>query len=289
MQMFARFAPRAALVVLAFAARAQAVIVDYNTPGQLTSEFSLNTAVGIPIKYSQVATGGLGNSGAASNLGAQDADHTTAVYTGRSWGLSSPGQSITVSHFVKRRDALITQTPFQMLGVVSDTSERMDGGDSANSYASIRLMPGTSPSDPTALATRVFLQTETKVNGGARVRTTPGLSADLIAGDWYRLSATFAYNSASDVLMSMALENWGPTGTLFQSTVLSMPATLIALSGADQVNSDAMVWPAFRTFLEGGTTLQDDFTVVPEPATFALLLVGVAAARRARPARMRVS
>lgn len=265
-------------MIAATEVRGAAYLVDFNTPGELTNHFSLNVNVGNSIRYTQVASGGLGNSGAVGYLNTLEADHTTAALTDASFDFSGAGDSVTVSMMILRQNAVVSSTPFMMLGILSDVGERMDAGTASNSYASIRIMP-----DPSSLATGVFLQTETKLNGGSRVRVTPGLTASLAAGNWYRMSATFDFSSLTDLTMSAALEDWGTTGAVFQSTVLSLPATLIALSGADQVNGDASVWAAFRGFREGGVSLSDDFRAVPEPAS--LLLLGAAVLHRLRGRR----
>jgi len=257
-------------------ATAQIVNVDYNTPGDLTGQFLLNVNPPTPVKYAQVASGGIGDSGAVDILGAQDAQHTTAVFGLNSFDFTTPGRNVTISQFVKRRAGLLTQTPFLMLGILSDPNERLDDG-VANSYASIRLMPSA-----TATATDVFLQTETKVAGGARLRTTPGLTASLAAGNWYRVEATFDYNGASDLLIGATIEDWGATGASLVSSLLSFPPTLVPLSGADQVNGDSAVWVGYRGFAEGGADLFDNFTATPEPGTLVLLTIGAGAARRAR-------
>lgn len=265
----------AVVVVAATAAVAAPVVVDFDTPGGLVNNFSLNVNNSIPIKYFQVGTGGLGNSGAVDLFGTEDADHTTAVYNQSAYDFSQVGSSVTVSQFVLRQNALITQTPFVMLGILSDVGQRMDGGTSSNSYASIRLNPST-----TATSTDVFLQTETKVAGGGRVRTTPGISVSMIDGNWYRVSATFTYNSASDLLISAVLEDWGAAGAALQSTLFSYGPTSVGLSGFDQINGDSSVWPAFRAFSEGGSNLLDNFSVVPEPTTLGLLLIAALGTRR---------
>jgi len=252
------------------------VLVDFNTPGDLVNRFSLNFNPATVNKYTQVGTGGLDNSGAVDLLNTTDMDHTTAVYIGRFFGFDAPGRTVTISSFVKRQDAFAAQTPWIMLGILSDLNERMDSGEAANSYASIRLEPGSGA----ALPTDVVLKTETKVNGGDRLRITPGLSASLLAGNWYRVSATFTYNSASDLLVGMDLEDWGVNGTALQSNVFSLVPTLINLSGLDQVNGDSKVWVGFRAFHEGGADLLDNFAATPEPASLALLGAAAWLARR---------
>src|SRR5262249_24871955 len=150
---------------------------------------SNNDGTGIS-RYTQVATGGINNSGAVNMLNTVDANHTTAVYVPLSYDFSQPGRSVTVSEFVKRQNALITQTPFINLGILSDVTGRMCGGAAANSYAAVLIVPSSSN-----IPTGVNLLTETKTTGTGRATTNTGLSATLTSGDWYRLSATFTMNS----------------------------------------------------------------------------------------------
>jgi len=266
-----------ALWLAAVVSSAQAGLVDYNSPGDLAANFSINHN-GAANRYLEAPSGGLNGTRAVDIAQTIDAEHATAVYNQRSFRLSLPGDRIRVSQFILRRDALISVTPFMMMGVLSDSTERMDqGGDNTSSYASLRIMPSS-----TNTATDIFLQTETKVNGGSRVRTTPGITGSLVAGHWYLLEAVFEYSSTSDLLVSASLEDWGTVGNALQSTVLTMTPTLIALSGVDQVNGDATVWSGYRGFREGGSDLFDNFSAVPEPATIALILAGALAGIRRR-------
>ncbi len=246
-------------------ARAQFVAVDFNTPNDLTGKFSNNDLAGVS-RYTQVATGGLADSGAVNMLNTVDANHTTAVYNQLSYDFSQSGHSITVSQFVKRQNASITQTPFIMLGILSDLNGRMDAGSASNSYASIRIDPSSA-----STATNVFLQTETKGSGGSRTRFNTGLAASLVPGDWYRVSGTFKMNSPTDLLISMTLEDWGTTGSAFQSTALALNPILISLTGTNLVTGDGSVWVGVRAFDEGGSNLLDNFAAAPEPMTASLL------------------
>lgn len=256
----------------------RAATETFDAPGDLAGHFFLN-ANNNTVKYSQVASGGLANSGAVNILGANDADHTTAVYNRRTFAFSSSGDIVTISTFVRRQDAFITSTPFLMLGILGDSTERLDAGTTTNSYASIRIMPST-----TATAADVFLQTEVKVSGGSRIRTTPGQVGTLAAGHWYKVTATLEYSSASDLLISAVLDDWGTSGMTFSANVFTFGPTLVSLSGADQVNGDTEVWAGFRGFAEGGSDLYDNFRAVPEPSSLLLILSALAAAaRRPRP------
>lgn len=265
-----------ALAATASLANAQFISVDFNTPGDLTTKFSNNDPSGV-IRYAQVASGGLADSGAVNLLNTVDSTHTTAVYNQLSYEFSQPGHSVTVSQFVKRQNALITQTPFIMLGILSDLGGRMDGNTATNSYASIRIDPSSG-----STATSVLLQTETKGNGANRTRVNTGLTASLVSGDWYRVTGTFKMNSATDLLISMTLEDWGPTGAAYQSTALSLSPLLVSLTGSNLVTGDSSVWVGFRAFDEGGSDLLDSFSAAPEPATLSLLGLAALVARRIR-------
>lgn len=277
MKIHNRFGLILAMAVCTYPGAVRAALIDFNTPGDLSTNFNLNFDPGGTNKYFQVASGGLGNSGAVDLLNTTDADHTTAVYNGGSYSLAAPGDSVTISQFILRRTASITQTPFMELGLVSDPNERMDAGANINSYACIRLDPVS-----TAIGTDVSTVIETKINGGSRIRTTVAPARSLVAGHWYLLSVTLAYNSSTDLLASGSLDDWGTTGAAFSSSVMSFGPTAINLSGTDQINGDSSVWAAFRGFHEGGSDIFDNFSSTPEPTALSMLLCIVAVLRRRR-------
>jgi hypothetical protein len=254
---------------------AEAAMEDYDTLGNLASSFSLNVNPPTSVRYAEVASGGLGNSGAVNMLNTLDSAHTTAVYSSGSFDFSSSGAQITFSQFILRKDASLTVTPFYQMGFLSDVGERMDNDAAANSYASVRLMP-----DTVNTATDIFLQTETRINGGPRVRVTPGITATLTAGHWYRFSGTIMNQSSTEIVVSATLEDWGTTGAVFVSTAMQLNPLVVTLSGPDQVNGDSSVWVGWRTFDEGGADLVDAFaaeqlTTVPAVSTWGVVIMGL--------------
>ena len=268
-----RIAAAAAIVcIISCMTPVMATVITYDTPGALTGSFNLNTDAGVAIKYTQVEAGGLGGSGAVDFLNTTDAQHTTAVLNTESFSLAGDGDSVTVSQFVLRQDAIISMTPWTQLGIVSDPTERMDGGLADSSYASVRFDPVDG-----AVATDISLMIETKLANGSRARLPMPITASLEAGHWYRMSATFGYDSESMFAVSTVLEDWGTDGSAYEATVLMLDPTSVPLAGPDQVNGDDSVWGAYRSFHEGGADLHDNFSVVPEPTSLAVLLTGTLA------------
>jgi hypothetical protein len=267
-----------ACALLTMPAAARAGLVDYNAPGDLAANFSLNHA-GAGNKYSEVASGGLGGSRAIASGFPVDAVHTTALFDQNNFSFANVGDSVTMSQFVLRQDdaGFPFEFSFMQLGILQNATGRLGIDIGTDSYVSLRVLSDTvSP-------TGVFLQTEVKGSGdSARTQqNTTGQSADLTAGHWYRLTATFENLSSTDVRITGALEDWGATGSAFQSTILELlgsnPQSTVDLSGlaGSTVLSDGQVWGGWRGFAEGGGALYDNFSIVPEPTTLGLFATGV--------------
>lgn len=241
--------------------------VSWNNPDALNLFFSLNVQAPSAPKYYQLPGGGI-SAGRRSVeiLAMTDVEHTTAVFNKYyvwPW-LQNPGDKITVWQDVLRQPASSADVPFLQLGLVSDLNERMDGGTSTNSYASMRLMPSlTSP------ATGVRLQVETKVEGGSPIQTDVGGDFSLMDDHWYRFETVYEYESSSSLLVRGSLRDLTSNQSVFSLTSMSIP-----LSGAGQINGDNRLWPAFRAFDEGGANRLGFFSAIPEPATLSLLGVG---------------
>lgn len=257
---------------------AHASLVNYNTPGDLAANFSLNDA-GAGNMYSEVAGGGLGGSRAIASGFPVDAVHTTALFDQAGFSFANTGDSVTVSQFVLRQDdaGFPFEFSFMQLGLLQNTTGRLGIDIGTDSYVSLRVLSDTiSP-------TGVFLQTEVRGSGdSARTQqNTTGQTANLIAGNWYRFTASFENLSTTEVRITGALEDWGITGSAFQSTVLELPASnpqsIVDLSGlaGSTVLGDGQVWGGWRGFGTGGGALYDDFSIIPEPASLALLGSGL--------------
>lgn len=264
---------------------ARAGLVDYNTPGDLAANFSLNDD-GAGNKYSEVAAGGLGGSRAIASGFPVDAVHTTALFDQSSFGFANVGDSVTVSQFVLRQDdaGFPFEFSFMQLGILQNTTGRLGIDIGTDSYVSLRVLSDTT--SPTG----VLLQSEVRGSGDSSrtQQNTTGQSASLIAGNWYRFTATFENLSSTAVRITGALEDWGTTGSAFQSTILDLPASnlqsTVDLSGlaGSTVLGDGQVWGGWRGFGAGGGALYDNFSIVPEPTTLALFGIGAVLVLRRR-------
>ncbi|MFQ5490388.1 MAG: PEP-CTERM sorting domain-containing protein [Phycisphaerae bacterium] len=265
----------------------QATIIDYNTPGDLAANFSLNHN-GAGNMYAETVAGGLGGSGAINPLPSIDGVHTTAAFSPNAFGFSNTADSVTVSQFALRQPHNTTfgiNFSFMQLGLLADVTDRLGISSAPDAYLSLRVL-----SDPTVSDARVFLQSEVKTSGSGRIQDViAGQTADLIAGNWYRFSTTFENVSATEVLITGALEDWGADGLTLASTVLELtslnPQSLVNMSGLTGTSAlgDSSVWAGWRGFDRGGADLFDNFSVVPEPAAIWLIGLGaVTALRRSR-------
>ncbi len=251
----------------------RAAFIDFNNVGDLVANFSLNHQ-GAGVRYAETESGGIGNSRAVESLpfvnGFQS--HTTAVHHRESFRLSVPGDRVELSQFFLRQNHTDLPVFWSVLslGILTDPTGLLGSNLAPNSYAHLRVF-----SDPN-LPTRVSIEAEVKEASSPRLPTGTGLVADLIAGRWYKFSATFEHVSPTSILIGGLLEDWGLTGVSPLSTVLELAPMLVPIAAGDNVLNDAGVWAGFRGFREGGVALFDNFSVVPEPATVVLCLLALA-------------
>jgi len=126
-------------------------------------------------------------------------------------------------------------------------------------------------------------QYQTKTAAGSTSSPPNFPNVTLLAGEWYQLTGTFINLGGGNILAKGFLQDYGTSGVFPESVVYTFPDTL--LTSAD-ISSDPSVYAALRGFKNDGLNMVDNFSavmVVPEPATFSLVLLGLAAfAVRAR-------
>ena len=161
------------------------------------------------------------------------------------------------------------------LGFVNENTNGMNGN-AGVAFTSLRL------SSVGATGTTFTPQFQTKTAAGGAVSTSFG-NITLLAGEWYQLTGTFINLGGGNILAKGFLQDFGTSGVFPESVVYTFPDTL--LTSAD-IASDSSVYAALRGFKNDGLNTVDNLSavmVVPEPATFSLVLLGLAAfAVRAR-------
>lgn len=69
----------------------------------------------------------------AAPAGGSPGNGQTVAYTGNSFSFAGTGSTVVVSQFFQAGHSNATQTPFAMLGILSDSNERMDGAATTSS------------------------------------------------------------------------------------------------------------------------------------------------------------
>lgn len=243
-------------------------LVDFNTAGQLASDFTVNNSGGV---LSQSATGGVGDSGSVVTTGDSTATYKVSPF---SWA-SGP---LEVSVMVRKADATANNRVAVVGFVGADNMSFFNTG--TNAFISVRL--DTVQSTPVDLA-NINIQSR----GGGALNTTGnqlGTNLSLVDGNWYKLTATFTKLSAANTFeIGVTVQDFGSTGLGLVGSVASLTTTYTHAT-AGEVHGLTNVYAAFRGTLPGGGPRLDNFTavVVPEPAAVALLAPAVSLLLRRR-------
>ncbi len=239
--------------------RAHAVLVDFNTTGDLATNFTQNTN-GTGGTFSQSASGGISNSG---SVALSSGDGTTAVYTGggSSFDLAS-SSPVTISLYFRVNATSTGSFIATQLGLVTSTT-----GDLrlASPYEALRVYTTS-----TAGTYQLLLLTQS-TTGGTVTSAQQGSNFSLATGNWYQLTATFTSISATQLSVSGSIVDFGATGT-------TIGATITSFSGVNVTNAalagDSSVYGAFRGNNASGISNYDNFSIVPEPSTCSMVAAG---------------
>jgi len=255
--------PILALVALSLAGTASAVLVDFNTTGELAGNFSLNGVAA----YSEEAGTGL-NSTRAVNVASTTG---TAILTTANYSLALGTVNVSMYARAVASANVGFDSVFLQLGLFADNNQQFNGGSGdANQFVFARVL---NENNTTAgNDTTYFLQTGSKATTAAAQSTTNGGNFTLTSGNWYYFSINFTRSSSDTVTVASDLRNSDSAGVVGTSvTTLSTNYTNAQIFG------DTTIWAGFRGRLDGNTDTLDNFSAVPEPSTAMALLGGFGA------------
>ena len=250
-----------AALAIATASRADAVLIDFNTSGQLTTGFTQrNQLDGADTIFQESPTGGISNSGDVTHIvgGTNDG---TAIYDDQAFDLTTNAQ-FTVSMFFKPLSA--SGAPALQVGF-TDAATHGFAANTNDAFLSVRIVGNGS--------TNWNFQTQTK-NAGTTTATAVTLAGGsniaLSTSNFYKLSGAFTRTATANTFnYTFTLENYGTTGAGVPSTVFTLNGSL----SNSTLYSDTAVNGAFRSG-EGAANNFDNFAVVPEPRTIAMRVGG---------------
>jgi len=261
----------AGLLVASLTSLAQNVSVDFNTPGQLDSNFNIyqNATPGAGSPYAQYPIGGVGNGGGVAVLapGATVTPDSTGIYKSQSFNFSSTGAQLTISEYLNIIPVSGGGNRLLQLGFVNENTSGMNGN-AGLAFMSLRLSTVGSSGNTYTPAY------QDKTAAGSTVNTTLAPNVNLTSGDWYRLTGTFVNQGSGNFQVSGLLEDYGPTGVSSPVTVFTFAPQTFPNT---EMTSDGAVWAAFRSFHNDGANALDNFKAqaVPEPAVLALWMSGL--------------
>jgi len=261
------------LVVSVLDLHAQSFFESFDAPGSLANNFNVyqNATPPAGSPYLQVATGGVGNSGAVSVLpGATNVTQdATLIQKNTLFDFSHVGVTLTVSSMLNVSAQTAGGNRLLQLGFVNESTNGMNGN-AGISFTSLRL-------SSTGASGNVYTPMyQTKTAAGSTVGYNLSPNITLTAGEWYELSGSFINLGGGQILATGFLQDYGTSGVIPGSVVYSFPSTV--LTSAD-IAADPTVYAALRGFKNDGLNTVDNFIgygVVPEPGTISLLLLGLA-------------
>ncbi len=239
-------------VFLAQSVSAQSLLLDFNTPGEYTGNFS-NPGTGSSCL--ETNAGGMGNSGALRVTGGD----SNATYTNGSWNFSSNGASISVSMMMEIQQATAsggTANKIQ-LGFVNSTTAgyALAAAGDGWVFGSFRLQPQST----TAPTYQLVCQTATN---GTTANVNVGSVITLTIGHWYQFNTYFtntgpgtSYNLASSLI------DFGTTGEVEGTNVFAFSTLQTITSTQAALSSDSSVYPCFRVAENTGAAVLDNFSV----------------------------
>ncbi len=246
-----------AVGALATVATASAAMIDFNTPGDLTTHFNLPAGTTADETHIEMDSGGVGDSRAVRPANKD----TTAVYKTESFNLEI-GQTFTTSMIIKKTRITANNSRTLQLG--------LGGGD--NNIFTTGAIP--------FLSARVDSNNDQfiiRVQHRGRDQQLYTIDAssvfDLTSDRFYQFTVNITRTAADEYQIGGTLRDFGITGLAPGGEVTAFDTKTITnniLTGATPPDLHA----AFRSMYQAGALRLDNFTAeVPEPASAGLILL----------------
>jgi len=228
----------------------QTLLIDFNTPGQLTGNFTLwNDSGGANVgnyDFAESSSAGVNGSGGVSVFQSTD---TTATYNGSGWNFSTNSAVMVVSTLIKA-NGQISANKVQ-LGVLNTSANGLNAN-AGVAFESFRFVPVT--------ATNWSLREQYKPASGSAVETILGTNK-VVAGRWYKFVVGLTNNggTAGNYAAGCALYDYGTDGLTPGTNVISF-STIRSNAGQTTITV-APLWPAIRAYQNGGVDAWDNLLV----------------------------
>ena len=271
-----------ASVAFAAAPHARATLIDFNgSATDYTGNFTANNGASV----AWGASSGVGTPATGGLTGLNTAGGSTIIYNpgGNFAGHSlTAGSSYTLELFARTNTFTGTGSGFGVLHLGFGTSSALAFNSQVVEQFAARVQ-GTATAGQMVLAYR-----NVATSGGTATNSALGAAFTLANDTWYKFSTTITKSSTAGAWdLTVSLQNWGSDGTSFVSTIASESATGIANTA---LYNDSSLFAGYYARNTTGTPRQfiaaDNFTVIPEPSSFAALAglagLGLAASRRRR-------
>ena len=234
-----------------------AVLIDFNTVGQLTNNFGVRSTVanaGSVAVWYEVTNGGVANSGALDGVSGSANDNTlTYLPVSFPWPSTGVGVTLNASMVFKGKSVAATGSPGIGLGFINVTNGAMEANTLAwqGNWVGFRLIPNSATNFSLG---GIALSPATNVS-------FPAVGVALFTNasqftNFFRLSATFTRTNGTNITIAGKMEDLGPNGTTLLSNALTLaPLTLTNVG----FSSGDVFYGAVRVAENRGADFLDEF------------------------------
>lgn len=258
------------------------MLYDFNTTTQLAGDFNASSGSGYGT-LTNVATGGLSNSGSLS-VPAPFAD--SFAYTTKA-AFSATQPSFGISTYFRAQPGTLGGVALALtIGAVDETTGLefspvgIPTAATANSLVLTLRNRGTANSDGLSFELNTF-------NNAATLTGEVSAPVVLTDGNWYQLSAAYIYNGSNSFTLTGQIFNSDSSGTLGSALYGTAPSW--TRTNAGLADGDFFGLLSSQNGARRGIAQLDNYAVVPEPSSIALLVAGLLAftvVRRRRQKRL---